>query len=154
VRQVSEAEPVLNPVPIVLLNLKLDTDEALRPELGLTDFALSHEVCRLLDRLEEINNGVIGRIVIRAGIPHRLLFASYPEPRADQIRYGQGRAIQICKASREGCRISNTSMLMPFEINGRDGRVWPWHCRDGIKANRNVFFLDESATALHVGPLF
>ena len=32
--QVSEAEPVLNPVPIVLLNLKLDTDEALRPELG------------------------------------------------------------------------------------------------------------------------
>ena len=34
--QVSEAEPVLNPLPTVL-----DADEASRLELGLTDFALS-----------------------------------------------------------------------------------------------------------------
>ena len=71
--RVKEAEPVLNPAPIVLIDLKLDTDEESRPEMALADFALSHEVCRLLDRLEELENGEIERISIRAGIPRRLV---------------------------------------------------------------------------------
>jgi hypothetical protein len=74
--QVRESEPVLNPAPIVLIDLKLDTDEGPRPELALADFTLGHEVCRLLDRLDEVENGEIERISIRAGIPRRLVLQS------------------------------------------------------------------------------
>ena len=74
--QVKDAEPVLNPAPIVVLDLKLDTDEEPRPEIALADFALGHEVCCLLDRLDEIEDGEIERISILAGIPRRLVFQS------------------------------------------------------------------------------
>jgi hypothetical protein len=50
--QVKKAEPVFNPAPIVLVDLKLDTNDESRPEFALVDFALGHEVCRLLDRLD------------------------------------------------------------------------------------------------------
>jgi len=62
-----EAEPVLNPPPIVLLDLKLNTDEEPRPEIALADSALGHEVCCLLGRLDEIESGEIERISIRGG---------------------------------------------------------------------------------------
>ena len=74
--RVNDAEPVLNPAPIVFFDLKLDTDDELRPEIALTDFALCQEVCRLFDRLDEVRNGEIERISIRAGIPRRLVFQS------------------------------------------------------------------------------
>lgn len=74
--QVKDAEPVLNPAPVVLVDLKLDTDDESRPEIALTDFALSQEVCRLLDRLDEVRNGEIERILVRAGIPRRLVLQS------------------------------------------------------------------------------
>jgi hypothetical protein len=74
--QVKEAEPVLNPAPIVLVDLKLDTDDESRPELALVDFVLGHEVCRLLDRLDQVKTGEIERISIRAGIPRRIVLQS------------------------------------------------------------------------------
>jgi hypothetical protein len=74
--QVRESEPVLSPAPIVLIDLHLDTDQESRPEMAVADFALGHEVCRLLDRLDEVENGEIESIEIRAGIPRRLVFQS------------------------------------------------------------------------------
>jgi hypothetical protein len=40
---------VLSPAPIVLIDLKLDTDQESRTEMAVADFALGHEVCRLLE---------------------------------------------------------------------------------------------------------
>ena len=40
----------------------------------MADFELAHEVRRLLDQLDEIENGEIERIEIRAGVPRRLVF--------------------------------------------------------------------------------
>jgi hypothetical protein len=54
--QVRKSEPVPNPTPIVLIDLKLDTDEESRSEMALEDFALSYAVCRLFDRLDEVEN--------------------------------------------------------------------------------------------------
>ena len=66
-------EPVFNPAPLVLRDIKLDADYAGRPETELADFTLSAEVCRLLDRIDEIKAGRIQRIEVRAGIPRRIL---------------------------------------------------------------------------------
>ena len=71
-----DANPVFDPAPMVLAEERLDVVEESRPELALTDFMLSEEWCRLLARLDEIQNGTIERIEVRAGIPRRIVFAS------------------------------------------------------------------------------
>ncbi len=71
--EIRRSEPAFNPAPLVLLDLKLDTEEGPRPEHALTDFVLCDEVRRLMARLDEIENGCIQRIEVRAGIPRRLI---------------------------------------------------------------------------------
>ena len=70
---VRDREPQFHPAPTLLLDVKLDSDSGGRPESELADFALCDEVCRLLDRIEEMQAGVIQRIEVRAGIPRRIL---------------------------------------------------------------------------------
>ena len=74
--RIKGSEPVFDPPPPVLLDVKLDSDEGGRPELQLTDFVLSREVCRLLERIDEIKDGKIERIAVHAGIPRRMVFES------------------------------------------------------------------------------
>jgi hypothetical protein len=71
--QVRDSEPVRDPPPLVVRDLKLDADQELRPELNLTDFVLKAEVCRLMDHLDELRNGVIERLEVQAGTPRRLM---------------------------------------------------------------------------------
>jgi hypothetical protein len=70
---VRDREPVFNPEPVVILEVKLDGDSRQRPESELADFTLRDEVRRLLDRIDEIGNGRIQKIEVRAGIPRRVL---------------------------------------------------------------------------------
>jgi|ERR1051326_1612201 hypothetical protein len=74
--EVRNSDPVFSPPPLVILDVKLDTDEKRREEVELSDFALSAEVCRLLAQLDKIKNGTIERIDVREGIPRRVFFAS------------------------------------------------------------------------------
>jgi hypothetical protein len=77
---VRDREPMFSPPPTLLLDIKLDAESGSRPELALADFDLSEEVCRLLDRLDQMENGRIQRIEVRAGIPRRILIeARVPE---------------------------------------------------------------------------
>jgi hypothetical protein len=73
--QVHDADPMLDSA-VVILDEKLDKDDLPRPELGLTDFALSAEVLRLMSRLDEIKNCTILHLEVRAGIPRRLVIQS------------------------------------------------------------------------------
>jgi hypothetical protein len=72
---VRDSEPIFSPAPLVLVDLKLDVDEAARPELDFADFALPNEICRLMGHLDEIQNGTIQKIEVRAGVPRRLVFS-------------------------------------------------------------------------------
>ena len=67
-------EPLPSPVPVVLLDVKLDSSEFARPEIQLADFALPAEVCRLLDRLDELGTAMIESLEVRAGVPRRVVF--------------------------------------------------------------------------------
>jgi hypothetical protein len=70
---VQYGEPVFNPAPTVLLDLKLDADESPRRELDLLDFALRDEVRRLMAFLDELKSGRIERVEIRSGVPRRIV---------------------------------------------------------------------------------
>ena len=71
-----EAEPVLNPPPVVLVETRLDLADEPRSEIELKDFELPAELCRLMARLDEIKNGTIARLEVRGGLPRRLVFES------------------------------------------------------------------------------
>lgn len=73
---VEDAEPIFDGGSMLVLDAKLDKEEETRPELDLTDFALGVEVLRLMSRLDELRNGIIQRLEVRAGIPRRLIFES------------------------------------------------------------------------------
>lgn len=74
--EVRQAEPVLDPLPVMVRDVKLDKMEEPRRELRLTDFMLSNEIMRLLSVLDEMHCGAIRLIEIRDGIPRRVLLAS------------------------------------------------------------------------------
>jgi hypothetical protein len=72
--EVREGEPLLDPSPAILLDVKLDAPEAPRPETDSSDFLLKDEVLRLMDRLDEFVTITIQNLEIRAGIPRRVIF--------------------------------------------------------------------------------
>ncbi len=69
---IRNGEPVFDPRPVVLLDIKLDADRNGRREADLDEFALRDEVRRLLSQIEMIGNGIVDRIEVAAGIPRRL----------------------------------------------------------------------------------
>lgn len=69
---IKQGDPVLDPPPIVLIDIKLDSIDDARPEVALPDFVLREEIVRLVERLDYLCNGVIDRLEVRAGIPRRM----------------------------------------------------------------------------------
>jgi hypothetical protein len=72
---VCDREPVLSdPQCVVLVDVKLDSEERPRQETDQSDFLLSAEVVRLMALLDKIQNGRISKLEIRAGIPRRVVW--------------------------------------------------------------------------------
>jgi hypothetical protein len=67
-------EPVFGSASRILVDLRLDDNEAPRRESTLPDFAVSREVRRLLTEFDRLENGLVTRIEIRAGLPRRIQF--------------------------------------------------------------------------------
>jgi hypothetical protein len=72
--EIRGGEPIFDPPPVLLIDVKLDGDNAPRPEIGLTDFGLSQEVIRLMEQLDERITTTIDLLEVRAGIPRRVVF--------------------------------------------------------------------------------
>ena len=73
---VRNSDPVWDPAPTVLSEIKLDTEDVPRPEIELPDFKLSAPIQRLMRRLDQLRDGRIERIEVREGIPRRLVLTS------------------------------------------------------------------------------
>jgi hypothetical protein len=72
---VREREPIFaGPGPVVLVDIRLDSEERPREELAAGDFALCGEVSRLMSLLDQVENGRISKIEVRGGIPRRITF--------------------------------------------------------------------------------
>ena len=70
---VRNRDPILDPRTEVFLDVKLDSTEVPRPEQDLSDFVLCVEILRLFNSLAAMNNGIIERVEVRAGIPVRMI---------------------------------------------------------------------------------
>jgi hypothetical protein len=67
------SEPAFDEQTGVLIDLKLDRDDDLRPEQH-GDYTLSAELVRFFAKLEGIGSGIVEQIEIRSGLPRRMLF--------------------------------------------------------------------------------
>src|ERR1043166_4884178 len=76
--EIRDSEPVFDPWPVAVKDVKLDSDEGPRPELTLADFVLSDEVRHLGRILDEMECGRIRRVEVGAGIPRRILVEPSP----------------------------------------------------------------------------
>ena len=73
---VRNSEPLWDSAPTVLSEIKLDTEDAPRPEVELPDFKLSSQIQRLMRQLDQLRDGIVERIEVREGIPRRLVLTS------------------------------------------------------------------------------
>jgi hypothetical protein len=78
--EVRDSDPVFDPAPVILRDLKLDSDKEPRPEVALGDFIVSNEVERLMTHLDEIKFGTIRHIEVRGGLPRRILLEQALKP--------------------------------------------------------------------------
>lgn len=74
--KVENSEPLFDPSPVILKDVKLDSDEGSRPELALSDFVIGDEGRRLFGFLDQLKSGTVRHIEVRAGIPRRILVQS------------------------------------------------------------------------------
>lgn len=72
---VTAGDPVFDPPPKVIRELKFGSTNGTRPELSLDDFVLKAEVRELFDAITGIGDGVIERIEVRHGLPFRMIVA-------------------------------------------------------------------------------
>jgi len=70
-----DREPVLSdPQCVVLVDVKLDSEERPRREVAQSDFPLCSELVRLMGLFDTIQNGKISKIEVRDGIPRRVVW--------------------------------------------------------------------------------
>jgi hypothetical protein len=74
--RVHDGDPAFERHHVVLIDEKLDSNESLRPETEVPDFVLPAELVRLFVRFDEMNNGMIERLEVRAGVPRRVVYES------------------------------------------------------------------------------
>lgn len=68
-------EPVLQPEPRVVREVKFGGENGPRPELQAADFALKSQVVDLFDLLDELQDGEIELLDVKHGLPFRAIVA-------------------------------------------------------------------------------
>jgi hypothetical protein len=71
--QIRDGEPVFNPAPRFIRDIKLGGENGPRPELGRLDFALKSQVVELLEHFTELQNCRIEVLEVKYGLPFRLV---------------------------------------------------------------------------------
>ena len=69
---IRNGEPVLNPAPRFIRDVKFCAENGPRPEAGLENFALKGYVQQFLAHLDAIGNGTIRRLEVKHGLPFRM----------------------------------------------------------------------------------
>lgn len=69
---VREGQPVFDPPPRVLREIKLGGENDARQETGLGDFGLKRQVVELFDHLNRFGEGVLETLEIKHGLPFRM----------------------------------------------------------------------------------
>ena len=70
--EVRDGQPVMDPPPRVVREIKFGGDNGPRPEVAKADFTLKAQVRDLFAQLEALGDGVIPCIEIQRGLPFRM----------------------------------------------------------------------------------
>jgi len=70
--EIRGGEPVFDPPPRVIREIKFGGDRSPRLQTTAKDFAAKPQVAELLDSLTRIRDGTIGRLEVQHGIPFRM----------------------------------------------------------------------------------
>lgn len=71
--RVYDAEPVLDPQPGIVREIKFGSENGPRPELTADDFALKSQVVEMFDHLDQLRDCHIESLEIKHGLPFRML---------------------------------------------------------------------------------
>lgn len=66
-------DPVLDPLPRVVREIKFGGENGPRPELGASDFVLKSQVVELFRFFDQLGNGTIDAIEVKHGLPFRMI---------------------------------------------------------------------------------
>ena len=70
--EVRDGQPVMDPPPRVVREIKFGGDNGPRPEVARSDFTLKAHVRDLFAQLEALGDGVIPCIEVQRGLPFRM----------------------------------------------------------------------------------
>ncbi len=76
--RIRNGEPVFDPHPVVVREIKFGGENGPRPELGNGDFLLKQQVVELFAFFDETRNGVIDVLEIKHGLPFRMIVTEVP----------------------------------------------------------------------------
>jgi hypothetical protein len=76
--RIRDGQPVLDPPPRVIRDVKLASEESPRPERGQCDFLIKQQVIELFAYFDQIHDGVIDLIEVKHGLPFRLQHTEPP----------------------------------------------------------------------------
>jgi len=69
---VLNGEPVFEPAPRVVREVKFGGENGPRPELGAGDFALKAQVVELFERLDRLGDATLECLEVKHGLPFRM----------------------------------------------------------------------------------
>jgi len=69
---IRDGEPVFDPPPRVVREVKFGGENGPRPEVAKADFALKAQVRELLAQLEAMGDGVVRCIEVKHGLPFKM----------------------------------------------------------------------------------
>lgn len=70
---IRQGEPVLDPPPRVIREIKFGGENGPRAELGASDFALKSQVVELFRYFDQVGHGTIDAIEVKHGLPFRMI---------------------------------------------------------------------------------
>ncbi len=71
--EIRNGDPVFNPAPRIVQDIKLGGENGPRPELGAADFVLKNQVAEFFDHLSRLGNGSVETIEVKHGLPFKLV---------------------------------------------------------------------------------
>lgn len=69
---VRDGEPVFDPIPRIIRDVKFCSENGPRPESNLDNFDLKAQVRDLFSHLDTLGNGTIRRLEVQRGLPFRM----------------------------------------------------------------------------------
>lgn len=70
---IRNGEPILNPSPVIVRNIKFGVENSARVQATTEDFILKNQVVQFLDELDAVSDGEMEVVEIKAGLPFMAL---------------------------------------------------------------------------------